>query len=280
MKWTPEAEVAIRKVPGFVKKKVRARIEKEAAAAGKTVVSPTEVKATQKQFLSGKGPEIKGYEIEVCFGPNGCPNRANPADELTGKIEALLEKEDLLSFLKAQVPEGLKFHHNFRVAISECPNACSQPQIKDIGILGASTPLLTDQECSRCEACVDACRDNAVTLDENTDKPHFDYDRCPSIDYHRCLSCGKCIQACPTGTIGEGPLGYRIQLGGKLGRHPQLARELDGIFSVDQVLAIVKDCIQFYKENSRNGQRFAEIFSDAYPGSTFRDLAFKAKPGE
>lgn len=271
MKWTADAEAAIKKVPGFVKKKVRARIEKEAAAAGKTVVSPTEVKATQKQFLSGKGPDIKGYEAEICFGPDGCPNRANPGDELIEKIEALLEKEDLLSFLKSQVPGGLKFHHNFRVAVSECPNACSQPQIKDIGILGASIPLLTDEECSRCGACVEACRDEAVTLTNNADRPQ--------IDYQQCLSCGKCIEACPTGTIREDQKGYRVQLGGKLGRHPRLARELDGTFNVDQVLSIVKDCIRFYKENSKNGQRFAEIFSGA-PGSTFRDLPFKAKAGE
>ena len=34
MKWTPEAEDAIKKVPFFVRKRVRARVEKEAAAAG------------------------------------------------------------------------------------------------------------------------------------------------------------------------------------------------------------------------------------------------------
>lgn len=272
MKWTPEAEAAIKKVPGFVKKRVRARVEKEAVAAGKTVISATEVKATQTRFLSGKGPEIKGYEVEICFGPNGCPNRAHLGGGLLEKIEALLEEEDLLSFLKQQVPEGLKLHHNFRVAVSECPNACSQPQIKDIGILGAARPLLTHEECTHCEACVDACRDRAVTLAANAAGPE--------IDYHRCMSCGKCIQACLTGTIGEAQKGYRVQLGGKLGRHPRLARELDGIFNADQVLAIVKDCIRFYRSTSKNGQRFAEIFSDAYPGSTFQDLPFKAEDGE
>ncbi len=32
MKWTPEAEKAVKKVPFFVRKRVRARVEKEAAA--------------------------------------------------------------------------------------------------------------------------------------------------------------------------------------------------------------------------------------------------------
>ncbi len=46
MKWTSEAEAAIKKVPFFVKKKVRSRVENEAAAAGKKVVSLADVKAT------------------------------------------------------------------------------------------------------------------------------------------------------------------------------------------------------------------------------------------
>ena len=51
MKWTPEAEAAIKKVPFFVRKKVRARVEKEAGAAGKGVVSIAEVKAAQARFF-------------------------------------------------------------------------------------------------------------------------------------------------------------------------------------------------------------------------------------
>ncbi|MGD9332960.1 MAG: sulfite reductase, partial [Desulfobacterales bacterium] len=45
MKWAPEAEKAIKKVPFFVRKRVRARVEKEAEAGGKPVVTLAEVKA-------------------------------------------------------------------------------------------------------------------------------------------------------------------------------------------------------------------------------------------
>ena len=38
MKWTSEAEAAVKKAPFFVRKKVRARVENEAAAVGKKVV--------------------------------------------------------------------------------------------------------------------------------------------------------------------------------------------------------------------------------------------------
>jgi dissimilatory sulfite reductase (desulfoviridin) alpha/beta subunit len=71
------------------------------------------------------------------------------------------------------------------------------------------------------------------------------------------------MEACPTGTISQGAKGYRVQLGGKLGRHPQLARELPGIYSEHQVLQIVKDCLHFYTQNSKHGERFGQILRSA-----------------
>jgi dissimilatory sulfite reductase (desulfoviridin) alpha/beta subunit len=66
---------------------------------------------------------------------------------------------------------------------------------------------------------------------------------------------------CPSGTLTEAQAGYRVQLGGKLGRHPQLARELPGLFCEDQVVAIVETCLEFYKQNSPGGERFAELMT-------------------
>ncbi|MFQ5484012.1 MAG: 4Fe-4S binding protein [Desulfobacterales bacterium] len=252
MKWTSEAEAAIKKIPFFVRKRVRARVEKEAWEKGIHIVSINEVKATQKRYLTNMASEIKGYQIDTCFGPNGCPNRANEGDRLFQKIEAILKKEDLLGFLKGRVKGDLKFHHEFRVSLADCPNACSQPQITDIGIIGACAPMQTEEACSLCKACVDECKEDAITLDDGADFP--------SIDFNRCLNCGKCIAVCPTGTLTEGKRGFRVQLGGRLGRHPRLARELPGIFSEEETVKIVKASIGMYKEKSLHGERFSEIF--------------------
>ena len=253
MKWSPEADDSLKKVPFFVRKKVRARVEKEAREAGKQAVTLADVKATQARYLKNMSSEIKGYQLDTCFGPNGCPNRAVISDGLLQKIETLLKKEDLLGFLKANVKGDLKFHHEFRVTLADCPNACSQPQIKDVGIIGACAPGLTGEACTLCEACVEACKEDAITLNSEEEVPQIDMDR--------CLYCGKCMQACPTGTIAESRRGYRVQLGGKLGRHPRLARELPGIYTEEQVLVIVKECLQFYKQNSQHGERLGEIFN-------------------
>jgi dissimilatory sulfite reductase (desulfoviridin) alpha/beta subunit len=254
MEWTPEAEAALKRVPFFVRKRVRARVEKEARDAGRRRVDLADVKATQSRYLSGMQDEIKGYQIDTCFGPSGCPNRAVISDALVGRIEAVIKGADLLAFLKSKVKGDLKFHHEFRATLAECPNACSQPQIKDIGIIGAAVPDTTNEACSRCGACVDACSENVIALAESGAPPR--------MDSGRCINCGECIRVCPTGSIAEGWRGFRVQLGGRLGRHPRLARELPGIFSEDQVVEIVKACLDLYKARSRRGERFAHIFQD------------------
>ena len=103
MKWMPEAEEAIKKVPFFVRKRVRTRVEKEAKEAAKSIVSLADVKAAQARYLSSMSSEIKGYQIETCFGPSGCPNRAIISDQLLNRIEVEVKKQDLLGFLKDAV---------------------------------------------------------------------------------------------------------------------------------------------------------------------------------
>jgi anaerobic sulfite reductase subunit C len=252
MQWSPEAEEAVCKVPFFVRKRVRARVEEEARQAGKTIITLAEVKATQKRYLNGMSAEVKGYQLDTCFGPSGCPNRIQGGDGFVEKIEGLIRRADLLSFLKATVQGELKFHHEFRVTLADCPNACSQPQIKDIGIIAACRPKAGDTPCSGCGACVETCREAAIQLD---DRP------VPVIQSDRCVACGQCLPICPTRTLVEQVRGYRVQLGGKLGRHPQLARELNGIFDQATVLKIVQSCLDLYKTKSRRGQRFGDVLT-------------------
>ncbi|MCU0600365.1 MAG: 4Fe-4S dicluster domain-containing protein [Desulfobacterales bacterium] len=251
MKWTSEAEQAIKKVPFFVRKKVRSRVEKEAEDEGKHTVTIAEVQATRNRFLNQMESEIKGFQVEACFGSSGCPHRIGNSESLQNKIETLLKAEDILGFLKSRVAGGLKFHHEFRVTLSDCPNACSQPQIRDIGIIGAALPVITDMKCSHCNQCAEVCQEKAITISPMMDGP--------AIKAKACVRCGLCIAKCPTGTIAAKSEGYRILLGGKLGRHPRLASELPGIYGEDQVLAIIRRCIDFYKQKNRKGERFGEI---------------------
>ena len=51
MKWTEEAEQAISRVPFFVRRRVRKRVEEEAQQSGSQIVTIEHVRDCQKKFL-------------------------------------------------------------------------------------------------------------------------------------------------------------------------------------------------------------------------------------
>jgi len=250
MEWTKEAKERITKIPFFIRNRVKKRVEEEALQSGAKMVAVTHVQACQKKFLHQMEDEVKGYQVETCFGASGCPNQAVSSETLVKKIQAKLAQRNMKAFLKEKVGGPLKFHHEFRVSVSDCPNACSRPQIVDIGLIGAREPQVTKEDpCNQCGACVEICPEKAISLEQNE----------PFINQDKCLSCGKCIAVCPTGTLQEDHQGFRIQIGGKLGRHPQLGRELPGIYSEEEVLNIIDQCLDYYQQNSSKGERLGEI---------------------
>jgi len=253
MKWTGAAEDAVSRVPFFVRNRVKRRVEEEAGRLGSSAVTIEHVQTCQKRYLNNMQEEVKGFQVEACFGPSGCPHRAITVHGLAEQIEKVLAGKDLKSSLKEKVKGPLKIHHEFRVSISECPNACSRPQIADVGLIGARLPAVSDSPCTKCCACLKSCRENAIILEDAAVEP--------LIDYMKCLSCGKCISTCPSGTLRETQTGWRILIGGKLGRHPQLARELTGIFSSDQALLVIERCIDFYMARNLEGERLGEVIN-------------------
>ncbi|MFW5989670.1 MAG: sulfite reductase, partial [Desulfosudaceae bacterium] len=137
MKWSPEADKAVRKAPFFVRKKVSAAVEEYVRKEGRRTVEQADVTAAKKQFLADMSRNIKGYQADTCFGSAGCSRQANPGHDLMWQVREMLDKADLLSFLKETVTGPLRYHHELRVALADCPNACSRPQIKDFGLIGA-----------------------------------------------------------------------------------------------------------------------------------------------
>ena len=153
-------------------------------------------------------------------------------------------------------------HHEFRISISDCPNACSRPQIVDVGLVGACVPETTDEPCTACEACLEVCKEKAISLQAGR----------PVIDNDVCLYCGQCVKACPTGTLAKGVKGYRILVGGKLGRHPRLARELAGIHDSEETQDVVERCLAYYQKHCMKGERFGEILASMSTEELERNL--------
>lgn len=272
MKWTKEAEEAVSKVPFFVRRRVRKRVEEEADRCGADKVSLEHVQNCKKGFIENMEDEVKGYQVETCFGPSGCPNRAVTCDDMAQRLEKRLSKRNLKAFLKERVDGQLKMHHEFRVSVSDCPNACSRPQIVDLGLIGARRPRITDEECTQCGACVDACQEKAISMRDTMDKPIIDLDQ--------CLSCGQCLNVCPTDTIQEDACGYRILVGGKLGRHPRFGKELGSIYSMEDALRVVDRSLDYFQKYSLRGERFGEILERTGFKSFADEIDFDLDPSQ
>lgn len=258
MKWSPEAEAAIDKVPFFIRKKVKKKVAAHVKNQGRSMVTLSDVTALKRQFLAkgGMAKEVKGYEVSACFGSYGCPHTACGTAGLGADLEVLLKQAEILCFLKSSLGENIKFHHEFRIALCDCPNACSRPQIADIGIMGAVVPKVGKTACTGCNVCVQACPDEAIRL---TSQPG--HSEAPVIDLNLCQRCGKCVSVCPGHTLEIAQSGFRVLLGGRLGRHPRLALEAPGLHSREQVLDLVRICVSYYKTHSRKGRRFSRLFS-------------------
>src|SRR4030042_5655185 len=111
MKWSEEANQAVSKVPFVVRQRVRKRVEEEAARCGAGEVSLKHVKTCQQRFLNKMEDEVKGYQVETCFGPGGCPNRAVIGDGLPQKIEERLAGGELKTFFKERGHGPPQPHH-------------------------------------------------------------------------------------------------------------------------------------------------------------------------
>ena len=252
MTWDSEAEKMLRRVPFFVRKRVRTKVEEEVAAAGRNRVTKTDLEESKRKQLKSLSGDIKGYSLEACFGSSGCHNAVVASADLVSNLESLLENADLLSFLRSSLGERLKLHHQLRVTIADCPNSCSQPQIKDIGIIGQAELICDPNECTGCGECEVICEESAIVLDDGF---------LLSIDEELCVQCGTCARACPSSAIDISDNTYKILVGGKLGRHPQLARELTESLDGDQVLAQVGVIVDFFKANANSGERLGALIN-------------------
>jgi dissimilatory sulfite reductase (desulfoviridin) alpha/beta subunit len=172
-------------------------------------------------------------EIEQCGGGRACAGIAASGERLINGLRSLSER---LEGRVAASGEAFGPHRKFRISLSFCTNGCSRPQISDIGIIGAVTVRVDAGACTGCGACVAACRENALMLDGPT----------VSVGDTRCLFCGDCLCACPFDALLPGATGFKVLLGGKLGRHPRLGTELPGIYTEHDIIEIVSHSYHLY----------------------------------
>ena len=179
------------------------------------------------------GPRVRN--VLCCPGLDGCSHALVNSRELAAALDR--------AFLDVALPVKMK------VAVAACPNACTTPQINDIGFVGAVHPELDPEACVGCGLCEAACREGAIRMvDDN-----------PALDAQRCLACAECIAACPTGGWTAGARGFVAYVGGKGGRHPRFGVPLPSLFDVDGALELVRAALDLLCEHGRPKERLASV---------------------
>ena len=71
-----------------------------------------------------------------------------------------------------------------------------------------------------------------------------------------CNKCGRCVGKCPFGAVPkEAESACRIYVGGTWGKTQRMGTRLAGVYSADEIPAIIEKVILWYKENGRAKER-------------------------
>lgn len=231
-------------------------------------------------------PDVKTIEVLACRGFE--VGRCRFAMPLTEKhdvegvdimtaVRTSLEATGWDAFLREKMQGALRHHHSFKVALSACPNGCSRPHVADIGIIRAVMPSTPSDNCNACGLCINLCPDNALRAATVDDCKTYGMKKgTPILDIKQCMACGLCVRRCPERALGRldctpqcdhAPQadGWRILLGGCLGRHPRLATALEGVHDSATVCAVLSGALSWYMDdfakahNAGQSRRFARL---------------------
>jgi dissimilatory sulfite reductase (desulfoviridin) alpha/beta subunit len=215
--------------------------------AGATWELRMEDQSEERRNAEHSGRET--WELSSCRGSEGdCPFALTGLAPLQRGVEAAIEASGWEAHLRAHSSGRILPHRRLRVALAACPNACSQPQIQDVGVSAHAVPGRIDR-CTGCGECARACPDDAVEVEDDLAR----------IDRERCIGCGLCVRACPTGAIDSEGVSLRVVAGGKLGRRPALAHEVGRAASTEAAVELVDALLGRIVENINPGERVADV---------------------
>ena len=179
---------------------------------------------------------IDAYELQPCRGLQGaCPFALAEDPSFARQIDLAVRASAWWPRFNQRKGKALAHHVRFRVALAACPNACTMPQIRDIGIIATVTPQAIRAECDGCDCCERTCREGAIIVRAGRAGLHKE----------KCVGCGRCIGSCPNQVIEPGPLRARVLVGGRMGRHPRWAQDLCAVdlASAADVVRAFLDCV-------------------------------------
>jgi anaerobic sulfite reductase subunit C len=184
--------------------------------------------------IGSKGSDVRAV---VC-----CPGNATCKRGVieTKEVARLLNEQ----FLGQDTP------HKFKMSVTGCPNNCVKATENDIGVTGGIEPKWQKSECFNCGACVYACPAGAINI----------VDDAYTVDREKCTNCGTCVLSCPNAAWTTTKRGYKVWIGGTMGRRPRLATKLPGMASSkEELLTLIGKIIVYYRKKGRKQERLGHM---------------------
>jgi dissimilatory sulfite reductase (desulfoviridin) alpha/beta subunit len=203
------------------------------------------------------------YDVTACRGtePDGCRNGLGLSRGFAQEVTRTIEASGWPEFLQNNITGKIGHHHRLRASVAACANGCSRPHIVDIGFIAAEYPVVMPERCIGCGKCVRACPDQAISPQDDV----------VSISGDLCLGCGTCIRVCEQSALVPVSCGFRVVVGGKLGRRPRLGQELPGVFSREEALGVLAKVLRFMMDNYAHGRNLGTILEKIGEGRLRRD---------
>lgn len=242
MNWSKEAKTKLLNFTDQLKRELQAEIEKRILIENRDIILAKDVFKPKLVFEKMNS----WVHYEVCKGINNCVMAVTSGQEIVDLCKMIADREGLSDFLTEKL-QGKPFlvHNQIKIAVATCPNNCVQTQIKDFAVIGQNFPQLVNELCTGCGLCFKSCWEKALTIKDGK----------VLLQKNICVGCGFCINSCPQNAL-EKSIGFKVTIGGRLGRRPQLAKTIIDFTDLKTVGSIFFKTINLFKNHYQTGKRF------------------------